>query len=297
MQHDPSPPVHSGIRKRRDTVRLKFWGARGSIPTPGHDTVKFGGNTTCAELRADGQHIILDAGSGLRELGMSLEQEFGDNPLDLTILLTHTHWDHIQGFPFFSPAYKAKNKIRIIGHEGARQNLQRTLEVQMESPYFPVSFKDMPGSIIIEEMKEPTLQLGSVTVRSARTKHPGITVGYRLETSAGSVCFVPDHEASPGETFASVSELINGAELLLLDSQYTAEEYPAHAGWGHGCLDDVVRIAGDAGAKRLYLFHHDPSHSDEFIEGMVARARELASGYDMDVDAAREGEQVVLVCK
>jgi phosphoribosyl 1,2-cyclic phosphodiesterase len=297
MQPDPSPPAQPGFRKRRKTVRLTFWGVRGSIPTPGPDTVKFGGNTTCAELRADGQHIILDAGSGLRELGKSLEEEFGERPMDLTLLLTHTHWDHIQGFPFFLPAYRAKNKIRIFGFEGARQNLQRTLEVQMESPYFPVSFKDLPGSIVIEEMKEPSFKLGNITVRSARTKHPGVTVGYRIETSAGSVCFIPDHEASPGETFPSVSELIAGADVVLLDSQYTAEEYPKHVGWGHGCLDDVVRVAGNAGVKRLYLYHHDPSHNDEFIEGMVARARELASGYDMDVDAAREGEQVVLVRK
>jgi phosphoribosyl 1,2-cyclic phosphodiesterase len=257
--------------------------------------VKFGGNTSCAEIRADGEHIILDAGSGLRVLGMSLMQEFKGRPLDLTILLTHMHWDHIQGFPYFLPAYEQGNRIRILGYEGARRSLQATLEVQMESPYFPVSFQELPGNITIEELKELTFSVGKVKVRAARANHPGLAMGYRIETSAGSVCYVPDHESAPGENGGAIAELIAGAEVLLMDAQYTAEEYGLKAGWGHGCLDDVVRVACEAGVKRLYLFHHDPTHDDAAIEQMVGRARELASDHDIEIDAAREGEQVILM--
>jgi phosphoribosyl 1,2-cyclic phosphodiesterase len=294
---ESEPPKKAAYRKRKtgEAVRLTFWGVRGSIPAPGPDTVKFGGNTTCVELRADGEHIIFDAGTGLRLLGIHLMKEFQDRSIDLTVLLTHTHWDHIQGFPFFQPAYQPRNKIRILGHEGTRRSLQSTLEVQMESPYFPVSFKDLPGNIQIEEVKDLEFSIGKLKVRAAQTKHPGVAMGYRVETSAGAICFVPDHESAPGESPGAVGDLIAGADVLLMDSQYTADEYPQKVGWGHGCLDDVVRVACDAGVRRLYLFHHDPTHDDEFIERMVGRARELASGYDIEIDAAREGEQVVLM--
>ena len=282
-------------RKATEAVRLTFWGVRGSTPAPGPSTVKFGGNTTCAELRADGEHIILDAGTGLRVLGLDLMQEFKDKPLSVTLLLTHVHWDHIQGFPFFQPAYQAQNTIRILGYEGARRSLQSTLEVQMDSPFFPISFRDLPAKILIEEMKEQQFAVGKVKVRAARAKHSGVTMGYRLETSAGVIAFVPDHESAPGEDAGALTEIIAGADVLMLDCQYTAEEYPKKVGWGHGCLDDAVRVACEAGVKRLYLFHHDPTHDDDFVENMVARARELACDHDIEIDAAREGEQVVLV--
>jgi phosphoribosyl 1,2-cyclic phosphodiesterase len=290
-------PKLTAYRKRKtaEPVRLTFWGVRGSIPSPGSGTVRFGGNTTCVEIRADGQHLILDAGSGIRVLGQELLQEFGEKPLNLTILLTHTHWDHIQGFPFFQPAYQGKNNIRILGYEGARRSLQSTLEVQMESPYFPISFRDLPGHIVIEELKEHSFSIGKLKIQAAQTKHPGLTMGYRIETSAGVICFVPDHESAPGEPPGVIGDLIAGADVLVMDSQYTAEEYPKKAGWGHGCLDDVVRVACETGVKRLWLFHHDPIHDDEFIEGMVGRARELAYDHDLEIDAAREGEQVVLM--
>src|SRR5215203_4083404 len=224
---EPDLPTTTKYRKRKPgtAVRLTFWGVRGGIPSPGSGTVKFGGNTSCAEIRADGEHIILDAGSGLRVLGMSLMHEFKGRPLDLTILLTHMHWDHIQGFPYFLPAYEQGNRIRILGYEGARRSLQATLEVQMESPYFPVSFQELPGNITIEELKELTFSVGKVKVRAARANHPGLAMGYRIETSAGSVCYVPDHESAPGENGGGIAELIAGAEVLLMDAQYTAEEY------------------------------------------------------------------------
>jgi phosphoribosyl 1,2-cyclic phosphodiesterase len=290
-------PSSSKYRKRKPgtAVRLNFWGVRGSIPAPGPGTVKFGGNTSCAELRADGEHIILDAGSGLRLLGLSLMEEFKDRPIDLTLLLTHTHWDHIQGFPFFLPAYQSRNHIRIVGYEGARRSLQATLQVQMESPYFPVSFQELPGNISIEEVKDYSFSIGKLRVRAAQTKHPGMALAYRIETSAGSICYVPDHESAPGESPGAIGDLIAKADILVMDAQYTLEEYRTKVGWGHGCMDDVVRVACEAGVKRLYLFHHDPNHDDAMIERMIGRARELASDCDIEIDAAREGEQVVLM--
>jgi phosphoribosyl 1,2-cyclic phosphodiesterase len=282
---------HHPERVAPDAAWFKFWGVRGSIPTPGPGTVRFGGNTSCIELRAGGQHIVLDAGSGIRPLGLALAAENRD--LDLTLLLTHTHWDHIQGFPFFVPAYQARNHIRILGYEGARQNLQATLSGQMENPYFPVTLAQMPGNIIIEELTDMSFSLGPLNVRAARTKHPGVTVGYRIETEAGAICYVPDHESAPDENPGAVGELIAGADIVMLDAQYTSEEYATKKGWGHGCLDDVVRVARETGVKRLFLFHYDPAHDDIFLEKMLQRARSLA-GPNLTVDASREGECVEL---
>ena len=174
---------------------LRFWGVRGSIPTPGPNTVFYGGNTTCAELRADGQLIILDSGSGIRLLGQHLAEEFKGRSLELNLLLTHTHWDHIQGFPFFAPAYIANNQVRIIGYEGYRKGLESTLAVQMESSFFPIGLRQLPSNISFLEQREMEFHIGPVRVRSIFANHPGICVGYRLDTSSGSVAFLPDHES------------------------------------------------------------------------------------------------------
>ncbi len=283
---------------------ITFWGVRGSIPTPGPETVRVGGNTSCVELRADDQHIVFDAGSGLRPLGRALMAEFAARPLEVTLLITHTHWDHIQGFPFFVPAYNPRNHIHILGYEGARRDLQDTLAGQMESPYFPIALAQMPGNIIIEELKSLEFQIGKIAGRACHVNHPGVCVGYRLETSAGSICYVPDHESGPACSEepksvshvleANVIDFIQGADVVILDCQYTAEEYVTKIGWGHGSLDEVVRVARDAEVKRLYLFHHDPSHDDDFLEGMLARAQELAKGCPLQVFLAREGDSVVM---
>ena len=282
-------------------VELTFWGVRGSIPTPGPETVRVGGNTSCVELRADGEHIILDAGSGLRPLGRALASEFAERPITLTVLITHTHWDHIQGFPFFVPAYNPRNHLHILGYEGARKDLQATLAGQMESPYFPIALAQMPGNIIIEELKSLSFTIGSITGTACHVNHPGVCVGYRLETSSGSVCYIPDHESGPPMQPESVSRtleenvisFIKDADILILDAQYTGEEYRTHIGWGHGCIDHVVRVAKAGKVKRLYLFHHDPSHDDAFLDTMLARARELA-GEDLAVSLACEGDTVVV---
>src|SRR4051812_25091752 len=175
-------------------ARLKFWGVRGSIPTPGPQTVYYGGNTSCVELRADGELIVLDAGSGIRPLGVNLRNEFKGKPINLNLLISHTHWDHIQGFPFFVPAYNPKNQVRILAFEGARKGLEATLASQMESPYFPISMQQMPGNLYVQELKDMEFHVGSVHIKASFMNHPGICVGFRIETSGGSIAYLPDNE-------------------------------------------------------------------------------------------------------
>ena len=299
------------------STRVKFWGVRGSIPVPGPDTVRYGGNTSCIEVRAEGEIIILDAGSGMRSLGLSLESEFKSKPIKLTLLLSHTHWDHIQGLPFFLPAYKEKNSLRILGYEGARAGLAVILAGQMETPFFPVSLREMPSNITIEELKEMEFAIGKVRVHAKFVNHPGICAGYRLFTSNGSIAFLPDNEpyellkvelakrenasVEEARTYAAAErakmvEFLRGADILILDTQYTDEEYARHVGWGHGSLSSVVSLALDAEVRKLFLFHHDPIHDDEAVDDMVEGARTLVleSGRHLEVEAAREGAEVWL---
>jgi len=291
----------------QDWCRLKFWGVRGSVPTPGPSTVRYGGNTSCVEVRADGELIVLDAGTGIRPLGLSLAREFAGKPLALTLLITHTHWDHIQGLPFFQPAYDVKNKVRILGYEGAKIGLASTLAGQMESPYFPIALEQMPGSILIEELREMDFHIGRVRVQAWVMNHPGIAVGYRLFTSGGSIAYLPDNEPFShchverpphvrDTNNLKLIDFIRDADVLVMDSQYDRDEYHSHIGWGHGCIDDVVKLALSADVKHLFLFHHDPNHDDERIDALLAHAREIARSHasEMKIDAAREGETVDL---
>jgi len=293
-----------------EPARVKFWGVRGTVPTPGPGTVHYGGNTSCVEVRAEGEIIILDAGTGLRPLGRALASECRKQPLSLTLLLTHTHWDHVHGLPYFLPIYNPNNHIRVLGYEGARKGLSGMLSGQMESSYFPVGFDELPGNISIEELKDMEFNVGTVRVQARFANHPGICVGYRLFASEGSVAFFPDHEMYsrrrvappyPGAggrvlDFArsedeKLAEFLRGVNVLIIDAQYTAEEYERHVGWGHGCVDDVVSLALKAQAKQLFLFHHDPDHDDAQVARMVEHARELVAAQKgaLLVEAAREG--------
>jgi phosphoribosyl 1,2-cyclic phosphodiesterase/CheY-like chemotaxis protein len=306
-----TPPFESFSK-----VRLKFWGVRGSIPTPGPSTVHYGGNTSCVEVRADGQLIILDAGTGLRPLGRELMLEFNSQPLEMTLLLTHTHWDHIQGLPFFLPVYHQHNQLRILGYEGARHGLDNVLTSQMENPFFPIGLREVPANVRIEELKEMEFHIGPVRVQACFANHPGVCVGYRLFTSAGSIAFFPDNEPQHGHRPGSKTEttqaararayarsedcklidFLRGTDVLIMDAQYDSQEYLQHVGWGHGCLDDIVRLAAEAQVKRLYLFHHDPDHDDAKIRQMTEHARSLAAELPglLQVEAAREGVGIEL---
>jgi phosphoribosyl 1,2-cyclic phosphodiesterase/ActR/RegA family two-component response regulator len=297
--------------------RIKLWGVRGSLPVPGPATIRYGGNTSCVEVRADGEIIVLDAGTGIRALGLALEKEFLSETIKLTLLITHTHWDHIQGLPFFSPAYNSKNLIRILGYEGARAGLGTILAGQMETPFFPVSLHQLPSHLAIEELKDMEFHIGKVKVQAKFANHPGICAGYRLFTSAGSIAYMPDNEpyeplklqlaaqnaidGKEARDFADTErakmvEFLRDCEVAILDAQYSDEEYQRHVGWGHSSLSSVVGLALDANVKTVLLFHHDPSHDDDMIDRMVEQARELVrkSGKAMAIEGAREGVEMLL---
>jgi phosphoribosyl 1,2-cyclic phosphodiesterase len=295
-------------------ARLKFWGVRGSIPVPGIGTLRYGGNTTCVELRADGEIIVLDAGTGLHGLGAALHKEFGSRPIKVSLLITHMHWDHIQGFPFFLPSYNAKNLVRVMGYDGAEAGLREILVGQMATPFFPVKLDELPGRIEIRKLQKYEFNIGKVRVRAKVMNHPGICVGYRLDTSKGSVAFLPDNEpydalqihsaqserltpkqtrARATQSRAELVEFLHGCEVMILDTQYTDDEYKAHLGWGHGSVSAAVSLALDAKVKKLILFHHDPAHDDDAVDAMAADARKLisATGKKLEVEAAREGAE------
>jgi len=317
----PRRPDPKSVSQRESIpARIRLWGVRGSIPVPGKGTVRYGGNTSCVEVRADGEIIILDAGSGIRLLGLALDKEFGPRSMKLTLLISHTHWDHIQGLPFFSPAYNQKNLIRVLGYEGARAGLAKILASQMETPFFPVSLRELPSHLAIEELKEMEFRVGPVKVQSKFANHPGICVGYRLATSSGSIAYFPDNEPyeelklllasrdgiteEQARDFAGAErgkmvDFLQGCDVAIMDTQYTEAEYARHVGWGHSSVQSVVSLALDANVGKLILFHHDPNHDDQMIDKMVEHARAFVanSGKSLEVDAAREGAEILLDAK
>ena len=300
-------------------ARIKFWGTRGSIAVPGPETLRYGGNTACVELRADGEIIVLDAGSGIRPLGIALDREFQARPIRLALLITHAHWDHIQGFPFFKPAYASKNEIRIFGFDGAGATFREIMTEPMKSPFFPITMRELSARTDINKLNEMKFSLGKLDIHAAFVNHPGVCVGYQIFPSSGSVAFLPDHEPyefflhsargkqlSPeeakeiaAEQRAELVQFLRGSDILILDSQYTDQEYETHIGWGHGSISSAVALAMEAEAQTLLLFHHDPSHNDEMVDTMVESARELAmkSGSHLEIIGAQEGSEVLIEAK
>lgn len=281
-------------------LSVRFWGVRGSIPSPLPTHMRYGGNTSCVEVRYGDQLLILDAGSGIRLLGQDLMDRVGGKELGGTLILSHAHWDHIQGLPFFMPGYSERNRFSIVAGPGKGVVLNEALRNQMSAPHFPVGFEQLRGFAPMAELEPGTNLIGKLKVKTTELNHPGGCTGFRVETSQGSLGYLPDHEPwgpDAAEAHGALVEFVRGLDLLILDGQYTAEEYPQKIGWGHGCLPNTVELAIEAGVRRLALFHHDPSRTDIQVDAMLAEARRVATGSNTAIVAASENEPIVIIAK
>jgi phosphoribosyl 1,2-cyclic phosphodiesterase len=254
---------------------LEFWGVRGSIACPSPKHVTYGGNTSCVEVRAGDQRIILDAGTGLRDLGNQYLRE----PVHTArLLLTHTHWDHISGFPFFAPGFQAGRTFVIMaGHLGGENGATRqVLAGQMAGPTFPVPLDAMRAELVFEDFRagDSFTLAGDVRVRTAPLNHPNGATAYRLEHCGKALCYVTDTEHLIGKPDQNVLGLIAGADVVVYDATYTDEEFEDHIGWGHSTWQEAVRLCRQADAKQLFIFHHEPNHEDDFMAQVEREARQ-----------------------
>lgn len=254
-------------------LQLTFWGVRGSIPTPAPENLGYGGNTTCLELRLPNDEVVvIDGGTGARQLGLSLLQRFSRNANDIHFLMTHFHWDHIQGIPFFAPLYSPANRVVFHASRPPEEVLD-ILEGQMTHPYFPVKFELLAAKREFVQIGKEPLQYGDLTVRSFPLNHPQGATGFRLESGGAVIVHACDHEHGDEKLDRTMREYAEGADVLIYDAQFTPEEYPAKAGWGHSTWLEGVKVARDAGVKQLILSHHDPSHTDDMLRAMLAEAK------------------------
>jgi phosphoribosyl 1,2-cyclic phosphodiesterase len=250
---------------------VRFWGVRGSIACSGPRTVRYGGNTSCIEVRCGERLLILDGGTGLRYLGNTLTGP-SVAPLDADLFLTHTHFDHVAGLPFFKPFFEPTNSWRLwAGHLAEGTTLRRVLGEFMMAPLFPVPPQVFRARMEYREFKSgETLRPGpGVEVRTATLNHPDGATGYRVEYGGRSLCYLTDTEHVPGAPDRNILALIAGADLVIYDSMYTDSEYGAYVGWGHSTWQEGVRLCKAAGAKRLAVFHHDPEHDDDMLDGVA----------------------------
>jgi phosphoribosyl 1,2-cyclic phosphodiesterase/CRP-like cAMP-binding protein/CheY-like chemotaxis protein len=290
-------------------VLIRFWGTRGSIPTPDRRTNYFGGNTSCVEVRTGDDHaIVLDCGTGVRPLGLDILGR-GESLPPLHILITHTHWDHIQGFPFFLPAYVPGARLTFYGTRGLEQSLEASISGQMHQTYFPVQLGELRAEVDFVELGEQRFTLGSCRVTTQYLNHTAPTIGYRFEHGRLKFAYITDHEPFwwPPTGLAQAGSYLHpgdqrhiafvaGVDLLIHDAQYSDREYPAKRGWGHSPIEYVVDVAIRAGVRRLVLFHHDPLHSDAWVRQHTeaARRRARAAGSSLEILAASEGLEIRL---
>jgi phosphoribosyl 1,2-cyclic phosphodiesterase len=252
-----------------------FWGTRGSIPTPGRDTIDVGGDTPCVEIcTAEEEIIVLDAGTGLRRLGLALESR---SNLHIHLFLSHTHWDHIQGFPFFRPLYNSRNQVTLYGPKGVERGLEETLKGQMQVTYYPVQLADLKAGIRFVELHEESLRVNSHTrVTSREFQHPGGVLAYRIERNGKSVVYGTDVETDDEDKARQMIEFSRSADLLIMDCQFNGHEYESsRRGWGHSTPEMAAHVAREAGVRWLALFHHDPTHNDPFLWELERHARSL----------------------
>ncbi len=306
-------------------MKVRFWGVRGSYPVPGPDTNRYGGNTSCVAVRAgdddDGPFIIIDAGTGIRKLGKEMMQsEFGAGTGQAHLLVSHTHWDHIQGLPFFAPVYQKGNKFFVYARQRDDTHLRAVFASQTDSPYFPVPFENVQADVAFRELVEGArFEIGPVKVSCTRLNHPWIAIAYRLDCDGKSVCYVtvtapfrdilieqeyirqppkPGDPLSPSDAAKlaamrdGVVRLCEGADLVIYDTQFTPEEYKVRPHWGHSCPEDAIEIARAAGAKGVVLFHHAPERTDDQIDELLAAHRKTTP--DLQLLAAAEGMEITL---
>jgi phosphoribosyl 1,2-cyclic phosphodiesterase len=288
-------------------LTVRFWGTRGSIPSPGPATVRYGGNTPCLELRTEeGRLVILDAGTGIRELGRSLTERAQGAAIEGDIFLTHAHWDHIQGIPFFAPLFRKGNRFTIWGSKSLQMSIDRVVRDQMSPVVFPVSFEELQAQIDFQELAEEQRAGTGYHVAAMAVRHPGGALGYRFwdgEVGPRSLVYVSDNELSPRATYEELPrwrerfvKFAQGAAVLVHDTMFTAKEYDAFVGWGHSTHEDAVELALEAGVEKLVLFHHRPERSDDEVDTCVTTCRELvqSKGARLEVVAAAEGMSLMI---
>jgi phosphoribosyl 1,2-cyclic phosphodiesterase len=292
-------------------VEVQFWGTRGSIPTPGPATARYGGNTSCVELRAGEHLVIFDAGTGLRPLGLDLLRRAGGAPIAGHLLISHTHWDHIQGFPFFVPAYGKPHRFDLYGPPGIDRTFEKLIRGQMDHHYFPVEMTELAAQLVFHEFVEPALALDGLTIRCHFLHHPTLTLGYRVEVEGRTIVYATDHElyrrmySARGDSPAMLdladrhdadfAAFVAGADLYIADTQYAAADYGTKIGWGHSTVEDIAALAARVGVKRLALYHHDPLRTDADVDLHLERARAAVGELGATAClAAREGETISL---
>jgi len=273
-------------------MRVKFWGVRGSTPTPQPENMRYGGNTSCVEVRVGEQLYIFDCGTGFRVLGQQLQDEFGEKklPLSAHVFVSHFHWDHIQGIPFFRPLYERADSQFLFHCSSRTRSLKQVMDEQMASPYFPVNLSQMRAQQKFYDIDSGRLTLDDgVQIQTSWLNHPQGCMGFRMETKDGVVVYATDNEPGDAAFDKSVRKLAEGADVLIYDAQYLPEEYAAEKhGWGHSHWREAVNVVMESGAKELVLFHHDPDHDDVVIDKIVDHAR----NYYPKVRAAAEGMEI-----
>ena len=273
-------------------MRVKFWGVRGSTPTPQAENMRYGGNTSCVEVRVGEQLYIFDCGTGFRVLGQQLRDEFGEKklPLSAHVFVSHFHWDHIQGIPFFRPLYDRADSQFLFHCSSRTRSLKQVMDEQMASPYFPVNLSQMQAQQKFYDIDSGRLNLeDGVQIQASWLNHPQGCMGFRMETKDGVLVYATDNEPGDAAFDKSVRKLAEGADVLIYDAQYLPEEYAAEKrGWGHSHWREAVNVVMESGAKELVLFHHDPDHTDVVIDKIVHDAR----NYYPKVRAAAEGMEI-----
>jgi phosphoribosyl 1,2-cyclic phosphodiesterase len=270
-------------------MQLRFWGVRGSTPTPQLENMRYGGNTSCVEVRIQDRLFVFDCGTGFRALGQHWTGKYANQPLFAHIFVSHYHWDHIQGIPFFRPLYDSPNNVFVFHSSRRTRSLKQVMEEQMAAPYFPVNMNDMQANRAFHDIEEGRVALDDVTIQTAWLNHPQGCMGFRLESKEGVLVYATDNEPGDPVFDKSVRKLAEGADVLIYDAQYLPEEYEAEKrGWGHSHWREAVNVVMESGAKQLILFHHDPEHTDPCIDNIVKEAR----NYYPQVRAAAEGMEV-----